>query len=850
MTTDLRTSLLINRQVPEFIREEYPLFISFLEAYYEYLETKQGSQINDLTTQAKELKYIADVDVSINKFEEQFFNTFANLLPRDVSVNKEFLIKNVLPLYLAKGNEKAFKLLFRMLYNDEVDIILPKSNVLRASDGKWVVDNILKIETDIRSVYTGDGTTKTFYLSPCRCPLTGNSLFISGTLYVDGVEVTSGFHIRQESKKLVFDTAPANGAFIQYFYQNIDITMLDNRQIRGRSSGATAIIERSVRRIITDELNLGFPFQLFINSKTLNGSFLQGEEVETDTIINGNLVTLRADTFSIVNRINVISGGSSYNVGDPVLVVGGGATEPATGIVSDIVEGYIDTITVNYGGAGFSNGTDIIVSGIAPLFIDLAVDDIDTSGTANSTQNTYSVFTDRISDYGNVSISASDYGFPGNVIPTGENVSTVIADALTPLELTDLGPMTNVIVLFSNTSVTISPSLDAVGAVYEIGNNFFSIRSFESVGRIQINDGGQGYVEGDEVVFGANPYGTFGQGAAAAVKAVNANGTITQIEIQPSRISGTANISSGNVEIIGTATDFGNDVRVGDRIIINNESRYINAISNTTHANVNVSFTSTATGRKIGRYGVFPIGGQRYDQNNLPTITISSSNVSATGANVEITSLMGDGENITPFIGNVQPGEIITIDVVSGGANYQYIPQVDLTGYGDGTATANADIESVYVSFPGRWTTSDSIISSSERKLQGRDYYVDYSYVTSSLTEFSKYKNVLKDLLHPAGFVNYADLNKANTFTRPITVETSSDVTISGTVNVANASIYVTGTNTYFNIANTNAVLTIGSNIVVNNEIRVVDSIISNTNLSVTSAFTTTANVKTLTILT
>ena len=47
--SDFRTSLLVNRQVPEFIREEYPLFISFLEAYYEYLENKQGTQLNDLT---------------------------------------------------------------------------------------------------------------------------------------------------------------------------------------------------------------------------------------------------------------------------------------------------------------------------------------------------------------------------------------------------------------------------------------------------------------------------------------------------------------------------------------------------------------------------------------------------------------------------------------------------------------------------------------------------------------------------------------------------------------------------------------------------------------------------------
>ena len=72
--TDDKVSLLINRQVPEFVREEYPLFVTFLEAYYEFLEQKQGTQLNDLTTRSKDLRYISDVDQSIDDFEESFFD--------------------------------------------------------------------------------------------------------------------------------------------------------------------------------------------------------------------------------------------------------------------------------------------------------------------------------------------------------------------------------------------------------------------------------------------------------------------------------------------------------------------------------------------------------------------------------------------------------------------------------------------------------------------------------------------------------------------------------------------------------------------------------------------------------
>ena len=124
----------------------------------------------------------------------------------------------------------------------------------------------------------------------------------------------------------------------------------------------------------------------------------------------------------------------------------------------------------------------------------------------------------------------------------------------------------------------------------------------------------------------------------------------------------------------------------------------------------------------------------------------------------------------------------------------------------------------------------------------------------SSATEFSKYKKVFKDLLHPAGFKAYAELKRLNELDpTPVTSQSlflnSTTRTVSGLVNVANASIFVTGTNTKFNVASSLGILTIGSSIAVNSEIRVVSSIISNTNLAVTSAFTITANNEVLSVL-
>ena len=54
--SEFKNSILVSQQVPEYIRDEYPLFVNFLEAYYEFLETKQGTQKNDLIQQAKKLR--------------------------------------------------------------------------------------------------------------------------------------------------------------------------------------------------------------------------------------------------------------------------------------------------------------------------------------------------------------------------------------------------------------------------------------------------------------------------------------------------------------------------------------------------------------------------------------------------------------------------------------------------------------------------------------------------------------------------------------------------------------------------------------------------------------------------
>ncbi len=833
---DQKTSLLINRQVPEFVREEHPNFIAFLEAYYEFLENKQENQKNDLTTEAKKLRNISDVDLSISQFEDNFFNTYASLIPRNVEVDKGILLKHLLPLYLAKGSEKSFKLLFRLLFNEEVEVIQPKTNILRASDGKWLIENTFRVEQLVYSVYTGNSTTTTFKLAQIVEPS-------NVSVYINDVLQTSGFIIRKETRKLIFNSAPATGATIKVLYNEFDFNLLTNRQITGETSGATALIERTSQKTISS-----VPiFELYINKKTLLGTFDNGENAFVDIIdpIDGTLIEIEVRGLSILRTINIITGGASYNVGDPVIVSGGNATRDATASVEEVFSGFINQIRVLAGGAGFKTGSNVFVIGAGSGSLSMAIDAVDVSGA--NTANTFVVNTDRIADYGSVLISAADYGFNASVVT--ENVTSKIVDALTFETITSIGAITNVAILFANATFATVPTLDAESAQYFANGTTQFVQSSHSVGRIQINNGGDNYQIGDEIIFSESQPMALGIGAAAAVTNVSSTGAITQIKIQPSRIRGTANtFGNSNVTIIGTNTVFEDDLRVGDYIMINNESRYVNAITSNTELSVNVNFEYSTTDKNIGKYFDYPVGGQNYDPTKPATVTVSSK--TGSNANVSVIALMGDGENLFATA-DKNPGEILKIRIIDAGSGYSFPPEIDLTNSGDGNATANSTVEPSYVTLPGRWTTSDSILSSSERVIQGREYFVDYAYVLSSKVEFDKFKDTFKSLVHPAGFVDYAEFRIDKTIAANTVTTATINVanTLAGTVNV-NSSIYVVGTNTKFNIAVTRGIMSVGSNIAVNSQIRTISSIISNTELRVSSAFTLTSNAETLVILT
>ena len=150
-TTRLKEKLstLVPSQLPEFVQSDFTTFVAFLEAYYEFLEQDQGAQ--ELLQNARSYN---DIDRTIDSFVEYFIKQYCNDIPREVLYNKKALVKNIQDLYNNKGNEKSYELLFKILYNKDVEIFYPSTQILKPSDGKWVQ----KTSFFMRTIY-GDGSS-------------------------------------------------------------------------------------------------------------------------------------------------------------------------------------------------------------------------------------------------------------------------------------------------------------------------------------------------------------------------------------------------------------------------------------------------------------------------------------------------------------------------------------------------------------------------------------------------------------------------------------------------------------------------------------------------------------------
>lgn len=152
MSSDFKSldkiSPLVTSQVPEFVRIDHPTFVAFLNAYYEWLES-QGAYLRNSMDLAK----VKDIDTTFDEYVSHFKQQYLLDFPETLAINQQTgapveaktLVKYIRQFYRAKGTEKTYEFLFRILYDTNVEFYYPKLDVLKASDGKWIQKKTIRV---------------------------------------------------------------------------------------------------------------------------------------------------------------------------------------------------------------------------------------------------------------------------------------------------------------------------------------------------------------------------------------------------------------------------------------------------------------------------------------------------------------------------------------------------------------------------------------------------------------------------------------------------------------------------------------------------------------------------------
>ena len=160
-----KLSALVQYQLPDFVRDNYETFQAFLIAYYEFLEKDGEAQY--VLQNSENYK---DIDDTIDSFVDKFLKQYAYDLPESIFLNQETkellstdtyeskraVAKHLRKYYASKGSESGVKLLFRLLFDDDISFYYPKEDIFKPSSGVWTKRQTLKlIDASSNSIPSG-----------------------------------------------------------------------------------------------------------------------------------------------------------------------------------------------------------------------------------------------------------------------------------------------------------------------------------------------------------------------------------------------------------------------------------------------------------------------------------------------------------------------------------------------------------------------------------------------------------------------------------------------------------------------------------------------------------------------
>lgn len=670
-----------------------------------------------------------DIDNTYSEFLEYYKADFLPNFPQDIATDPVKLIKIAKELYKAKGIPDSFKFLFRALYNASCEIYPTRDAVLKASDGKWLVPKSIKIKSN-------------------------DEVFLK----------LKNFKVYGESSQTIgiIESGKISGKYIQLYLSNIDRLFYSGETVR------------------------------ILDSNNKDVYFLNDEYSPYSETPNPGSILLTSKIIGSLSSISIESTkrGQFYNVGDPVVIIGGlneDVEQPiaAEAIVSEVTFGKINEVIINDGGFGYNfppnTAINVIYNGAIDSNAYLYVNAVDTANLSYvSILPTSNIYFQQ-----NVVIGANNYNFP-----VSANANTTLSNALSYTTIATY-PISGITVDNGGNGYTSIPTLDFVSYYKDSANNSQNLYDLGVLGPIKILNGGTGY--SNNIV---NNYITISGGdghyAYAKISTVNSNGAITAVTYyqNPSNpyTLGGMGYKSDNLPTITVTSNTG-----------------VNAVLQIQGIYGEQSVDYTLVTDKIGSITKISLTENGEDYISTPNVSLRVQDIIVSNVlNFSENSIIYQGisPNTATFKAYVDsitlkssafPGvedylytlrvynykgvlQNSSLKVNELGSNlelpqlifeYTYTNEVEkytngVKKYGDGLAKATAKFLDGLIVDDGRYLNSDG--QPSGYSVIQSDIYNNYTYILETEKDYDSYNNVLRSIVHPTGSQVIAkNLLKSNT---------------------------------------------------------------------------------------
>lgn len=135
-----KVTTLVRDQVPAYFNTTYPAFITFLEKYFDWLE----SDGNPLAFVRNILEQ-HDYDTADENFKKLLETGVLTNLPSTLNVDRGILLKNAKDIFRAKGSPSSYTIMLRALFDEYATLTWGKDMYLRLNDSTFSQKTTLTI---------------------------------------------------------------------------------------------------------------------------------------------------------------------------------------------------------------------------------------------------------------------------------------------------------------------------------------------------------------------------------------------------------------------------------------------------------------------------------------------------------------------------------------------------------------------------------------------------------------------------------------------------------------------------------------------------------------------------------